>query len=262
MSIARLPPFPTIRDIIKLYRLSAIKQLSQNFLMNEQLSDKIVRCTGIFCDSQVLEIGPGPGAITRSIIKKRPRQIVLIEKDERFKPALEMMKVACSGVTDVVDLIFDDIMTVNLTNMFSIESKKEWTEMSPNIFFIGNLPFSISTALLIKWLKNISEQNGAWSFGRVQMTLTFQKEVAERLVAEAGQSQRCRLSVITQAWTIPKLKFIIPASAFVPKPDVDVGVVSLIPLKKPRTHHKFEFFEKINRHIFSFRQKYSATCAG
>lgn len=210
MNIVRFPPFPTIRDVIKLYRLSAIKQLSQNFLMDEQLTDKIVKCSGNLCNSQVLEIGPGPGAITRSIIKKKPQRIILVEKDERFKPNLEMLKTACSTFVDGIDLIFDDILNVNLGNILSEKNINEWSDKSPNIFFIGNLPFSISTALILKWLKNVSEKNGAWSLGRIQMTLTFQKEVAERLVAEAGGNQRCRLSVIAQAWTTPKLKFVIP----------------------------------------------------
>ncbi|XP_011496010.1 PREDICTED: dimethyladenosine transferase 1, mitochondrial [Ceratosolen solmsi marchali] len=262
MASIRLPPLPTISDIIKLYRLSAIKQLSQNFLMDERLTDKIIKYTGKIYDSQVLEVGPGPGTITRSIIKKFPKQLVVVEKDKRFKPNLDMLKDAVTTSNGNMKIIYNDIMDVDTKTVFNDAKKRNWEDETPNIFLVGNLPFNVSTALIIKYLHEISEKSGMWSNGRVQMTLTFQKEVAERLVAEVSQNQRCRLSVIAQAFTVPKLRFIIPGGAFVPKPQVDVGVVSFIPLKIPRTNHNFNFFEKINRHLFSFRQKHCIKCAG
>lgn len=261
MSHLRLPPLPTVKDIIKLYRLSAIKQLSQNFLLNERITDRIVKYTGRIADSQVLEVGPGPGAITKSILKRCPKRLIVVEKDKRFKPTLDLLADAFSVTGGKMEATYDDIMSFRMENLFDGEPY-DWTDDCPNIYLVGNLPFSLSTALIIKWLHGVSERRGAWSKGRVRMTLTFQKEVAERLVAEADGEHRCRLSVMAQAWTIPKLRFIIPGKEFVPKPDVDVGVVSFIPLKQPRTHHEFKFFEKVNRHMFSFRQKYSIKCAG
>lgn len=262
MAILRLPPFPTIRDVIKLYRLSAIKQLSQNFLLDEKITDKIVKCAGKLGNSHVVEVGPGPGSITRSIIKKSPKRLIVVEKDKRFEPTLTMLKDALnvSGREMIVEL--DDIMNFKMENLFPDEEHREWDDVAPNIHIIGNLPFSISTILIIRWLKEISEKAGAWSYGRVKMTLTFQKEVAERLVAPEGGNQRCRLSVMAQTWTHPKLQFIIPGNRFVPKPDVDVGVVTFTPLKRFNTYHKFDFFEKINRHMFSFRQKHCHKCMG
>lgn len=261
MSAPRLPPLPTIRDILKIYRISAVKRLSQNFLMDQNLTDKIVTKAGKLAGTQVLEIGPGPGGLTRSILKKLPERIVVVEKDQRFKPTLDMLADSFSAINRKMDIIYDDILRTNIESLFPMEKKRNWNDKPPDIFLIGNLPFSLSTHLIIKWLHAMAEQSGPWAFGRTKMTLTFQKEVAERLVAQPMNDQRCRLSVMAQTWTFPVLRFIIPGEAFVPKPDVDVGVVSFAPLVKPRTQHDFKFFEMITRHMFSFRQKYSIRCA-
>ncbi|XP_043500510.1 mitochondrial dimethyladenosine transferase 1 [Polistes fuscatus] len=256
----RLPPLPTIKDVIKLYKLSALKHLSQNFLLDERLIDKIIKKAGNLSESHVLEVGPGPGGLTRSIIRKNPKKLIVIEKDPRFKPILDMLADAFNYSNGEMDIIYEDIRNINMGNMFPMEEKKEWMDEVPNIHLIGNLPFNVSTILIIEWLKKISEQSGPWSYGRVKMLLTFQKEVAERLVAKPSEDQRCRLSVMAQAWTQPNLRLIIPGKAFLPKPDVDVGVVTFEPLKSPRTMHKFNFFEKVTRTIFSSRQKYSIKC--
>ncbi|XP_012223187.1 mitochondrial dimethyladenosine transferase 1 [Linepithema humile] len=260
MSAPRLPPFPSIRDILKLYNLNAVKRLSQNFLMDKNLTDKIIRKTGDLAGTQVLEVGPGPGPITQSILKQIPKRLVVVEKDPRFKPVLDMLADSFSMVNGKMDILYNDIMKTDMETLFPAEYKKDWNDKSPHIYLVGNLPFSVSTPLIIKWLHAIAEHRGPWAFGRTKMTLTFQKEVAERLVAKPSEDQRCRLSIMAQAWTFPVLRFIIPGKAFVPKPDVDVGVVSFVPLVKPRTQHDFKLFEKITRHLFSFRQKYSIRC--
>lgn len=256
-SVLRLPPLPSLREILKVYKLKAMKQLSQNFILDNNLTDKIIRKTGNLAECHVLEVGPGPGGLTRSILKQKPKKLIVIEKDTRFEPTLEMLAEAFAAVNGEMQIIFDDIMKVNMTNLFPTSEIKAWTDKSPHIKLIGNLPFNVSTPLIIKWLHAISEKRGPWAFGRTRMTLTFQKEVAERLVAEPLNVQRCRLSVMAQAWTRPVLHFIIPGSAFVPKPDVDVGVVTFVPLSTPRTKHEFPIFEKVTRHIFHYRQKYS-----
>lgn len=260
MSIPRLPPLPSIRDILKLYRLNAVKRLSQNFLLNQNFIDKIIAKSGQLTGSQVLEVGPGPGGLTRSILRRVPKRVIVVEKDHRFKPTLEMLADSFQAINGKMDIIYDDIMKINMEDLFPMEEKRNWDDKAPDIYIIGNLPFNVSTPLIIKWLHAIAERRGPWAFGRTKMTLTFQKEVAERLVAEASGHQRCRLSVMAQAWTFPVLRFIIPGKAFVPQPDVDVGVVSFMPLVKPRTQHDFKLFEKITRHVFSFRQKYSIRC--
>lgn len=252
---ARLPPLPTIRDLIKLYQLRAIKQLSQNFLMDERLTDKIVKAAGKIEGHHVLEVGPGPGGITRSIIKKMPQQLIVVEKDRRFLPSLELLSEATVGYTKM-DIYQADILKFPIETAFPDLTVHDWEGRRAPIHLIGNLPFSISTRLLINWLKDISLQRGAWSFGRTSMILTFQKEVAERIVAPILSPQRCRLSIMSQIWTEPKLKFTIPGKAFVPKPDVDVSVVTLVPYQVPLTTLPFDLVEKVCRYIFSMRQKY------
>lgn len=210
MSSLRLPPFLSIRDILRIYHLNAIKRLSQNFLMDQNLCDKIVRKAGNLAGAQVLEVGPGPGGLTRSILKQLPKRVVVVEKDRRFQPTLDMLADSFSTINGKMDIIFDDILRTNIESLFPMEEKRSWNSKSPDIFLIGNLPFSLSTHLIIKWLHAIAEQRGPWTFGRTKMTLTFQKEVAERLVAQTSEEQRCRLSIMAQAWTYPVLRFIIP----------------------------------------------------
>ncbi|XP_023938657.1 dimethyladenosine transferase 1, mitochondrial [Bicyclus anynana] len=252
----RLPPLPSIKDIIRLYKLRALRELSQNFLMEPRLIDKIVRAAGNIENNIVCEVGPGPGGITRSIIQQAPRKVILIEKDRRFIPTLELLADACRGKVDV-DIIPGDILKTNIAHYIPEDVKCEWNDPPPPINLIGNLPFSVSTILIIRWLEMISKKEGPWAFGRTRMTLTFQKEVAERMAARITDNQRCRLSVMCQNWCNVNYKFNIPGKAFLPKPEVDVGVVTLTPLKQPIINLPFKMVEKVARQIFSMRQKYS-----
>lgn len=250
----RLPPLPTIRELVKLYKLQAIKQLSQNFLMDERLTDKIVKSAGkIDQQDYVLEVGPGPGGITRSIIRKQPARVILVEKDRRFIPTLELLKECVEPIGTKVDIIQGDILRFSMKEVIPDE---ELTKFS-RLHLIGNLPFAISTRLLINWFEDLSLHREAFRKDDTTMTLTFQKEVAERICAQIGDEQRCRLSVMSQIWTVPLMKFVIPGKAFVPKPDVDVGVIKLIPYEEPLTNLPFKTVEKVVRHLFSMRQKYS-----
>ncbi|XP_038223386.1 mitochondrial dimethyladenosine transferase 1 [Zerene cesonia] len=252
----RLPPLPSIKDVIRLYKLRALRELSQNFLMEPRLIDKIVRAAGDIQNHVVCEVGPGPGGITRSIIKQAPRKLILIEKDPRFIPSLELVADACKDKIDL-DIITGDILTTDIAHFIPKDVKTDWHDPPPPINLIGNLPFSVSTILIVRWLENISKQEGPWALGRTRMTLTFQKEVAERMAARILDKQRCRLSVMCQSWCNVNYKFDIPGDAFVPKPDVDVGVVTLTPLKRPLMKQPFKLVEKVVRQIFSMRQKYS-----
>lgn len=252
----RLPPLPSIKDVIRLYKLRALRELSQNFLMEPRLIDKIVRAAGHIEGNVVCEVGPGPGGITRSIINQAPRKVILIEKDPRFIPSLELLADACKDKVDV-DIITGDILKTDIAQFIPSDVKTDWMESPPPVNLIGNLPFSVSTILIIRWLEMISRKEGPWAFGRTRMTLTFQKEVAERMVARILDKQRCRLSVMCQTWCNVNYKFDISGAAFLPKPDVDVGVVTLTPIKKPLTNLPFKMYEKVVRQIFSMRQKYS-----
>ncbi|KAK7862924.1 hypothetical protein R5R35_002971 [Gryllus longicercus] len=249
----RLPPLPSIRDIISLYKINALRKLSQNFLLDTRIIDRIVKTAGRIEDGYVCEVGPGPGGITRSILKRNPRRVIVIEKDKRFLPSLELLADASQGH---MDIILGDVMSYKMDKVFPDDYCKPWDGPPPNIHLIGNLPFNVSTPLIIKWMKSISEKNSAWTYGRTKMTLTFQKEVAERLVAPISSDQRCRLSVMCQNWCKITHKFTIPGTAFLPKPEVDVGVVHFEPLVQPIINLPFEIVEKVVRCIFSFRQKY------
>lgn len=251
----RLPPMPSIRDVIRIFKLQARKQLSQNFITDERLTARIVKAAGDIEYQSVLEVGPGPGCITRSIIRRGPKHLVVVEKDRRFIPTMELLRQACQPVMQM-DIYRDDILKFPIERAFPDCPPTDWHGPIGQLHLIGNLPFAISTRLLINWLKDVSLRRGAWSYGRTPMVLTFQKEVAERIVAPMMDKQRCRLSVMSQIWTRPQYRFLISGGAFVPKPDVDVVVVRLDPLKEPLTTLPFDLVEKVLRYIFSMRQKF------
>ncbi|EDW94180.2 uncharacterized protein Dyak_GE21840, partial [Drosophila yakuba] len=165
-----------------------------------------------------------------------------------FGETLQLLKECASPLNIQFDIHYDDILRFNM--------EQHIPDTSQRIHLIGNLPFAISTRLLINWLEDLSCRRGAFRRIDTCMTLTFQKEVADRICAPVGGEQRCRLSVMSQVWTEPVMKFTIPGKAFVPKPQVDVGVVKLIPLKRPKTQLPFPLVERVVRHIFSMRQKY------
>ncbi|XP_015304318.2 dimethyladenosine transferase 1, mitochondrial isoform X1 [Macaca fascicularis] len=253
LSTCRLPPLPTIREIIKLFRLQATKQLSQNFLLDLRLTDKIVRKAGNLANAYVYEVGPGPGGITRSILNADVAELLVVEKDTRFIPGLQMLSEAAPGKLRIVH---GDVLTFKVEKAFSESLKRPWEDDPPNVHIIGNLPFSVSTPLIIKWLENISCRDGPFVYGRTQMTLTFQKEVAERLAANTGSKQRSRLSVMAQYLCNVRHIFTIPGRAFVPKPEVDVGVVHFTPLIQPKIEQPFKLVEKVVQNVFQFRRKY------
>uniref|UniRef100_A0A8C5PJQ9 rRNA adenine N(6)-methyltransferase n=1 Tax=Leptobrachium leishanense TaxID=445787 RepID=A0A8C5PJQ9_9ANUR len=253
LSTLRLPPLPTLGEIIKLYNLRAEKHLSQNFLLDLRLTDKIVRKAGDLKNAYVCEVGPGPGGITRSLINADVEELLVVEKDTRFIPGLKMLNEASNGK---VRIVHGDILTYRMDRAFPNHLKKKWEDDPPNIHIIGNLPFNVSTPLIIKWLENIANRDGPFTYGRTQMTLTFQKEVAERMTASTGGRQRSRLSIMCQYLCNVKNCFTIPGSAFVPKPEVDVGVVHFTPLIKPQIEQPFKLVEKVVQNIFQFRGKY------
>lgn len=249
----RLPPLPTIGEVIKLFNLRAEKQLSQNFLLDLRLTDKIVRQAGNLRGAHVCEVGPGPGGITRSILNAGAADLLVVEKDTRFIPGLQLLSEAAPGKLRIVH---GDILTYRMNRGFPSNISKPWEEDPPNLHIIGNLPFSVSTPLIIRWLANMADRTGPFAYGRTKLTLTFQKEVAERLTASTGSSQRSRLSVMAQYLCTVHSCFTIPGRAFVPKPEVDVGVVHFTPLARPQIQQPFKLVEKVVRNVFQFRRKY------
>lgn len=249
----RLPPLPTLGELIKLYNLQAEKQLSQNFLLDLRLTDKIVRQAGSLRDAYVCEVGPGPGGLTRSVLNAGAADLLVVEKDTRFIPGLKLLSEAAPGKLRIVH---GDILTYRMDRGFPLNISKPWEEDPPNLHIIGNLPFNVSTPLIIKWLENIANRTGPFVYGRTRLTLTFQKEVVERLTASTGSKQRSRLSIMSQYLCTVRSCFTIPGQAFVPKPKVDVGVVHFTPLVQPQIQQPFKLVEKLVRNIFQFRRKH------
>jgi len=153
--LPRLPPLPAVRDLLNLYKLQAVKQLSQNFLLEPKLTGKVVSSAGKITDGYVCEVGPGAGSLTRNILSRNVRQLIVVEKDRRFKPALEMLVDASDSRMSIV---WGDVLSHNLAVSFPKEAGKDWNDYPPNIHIIGNLPFNIATPLIIRWLKAISEK--------------------------------------------------------------------------------------------------------
>ncbi|TNN83042.1 Dimethyladenosine transferase 1, mitochondrial [Liparis tanakae] len=253
LAFFRLPPLPTVGELIKLYNLRAEKQLSQNFLFDLRLTDKIVRQAGSLRDAHVCEVGPGPGGLTRSILNAGVSELLVVEKDSRFIPGLKLLSEAAPGMLRIVH---GDILTYRMDRGFTEAVSKPWEEDPPNLHIIGNLPFSVSTPLIIKWLENVANRTGPFVYGRTRLTLTFQKEVAERLTACTGSRQRSRLSIMAQYLCTVRNCFTIPGRAFVPKPEVDVGVVHFTPLVQPQIAQPFKLVEKVVRNVFQFRRKH------
>jgi len=148
-----------------------------------------------------------------------------------------------------------DVLRFNMEQVFPTELSTQWSDPQPRLHIVGNLPFNVSIPLIIRWLEDMSLRRGAWKHGRVPLTLTFQKEVAERIVAPPLKPQRCRLSVICQYLCDVQHHFTVGGKSFVPAPDVDVGIVRFVPLAEPGIHAPFPLVEKLVRHVFQYRQK-------
>lgn len=230
-----------------------MKQLSQNFLLDLRLTDKIVRQAGSLKDAYVCEVGPGPGGLTRVILNAGAADLLVVEKDSRFIPGLKLLSEAAPGKLRIVH---GDILTYRMDRGFPANISKPWEGDLPNLHIIGNLPFNVSTPLIIKWLENISSRTGPFAFGRTRLTLTFQQEVAERLTAATASKQRSRLSVMAQYLCSVRHCFTIPGRAFVPPPKVDVGVVHFTPLIQPKIQQPFKLVDKVVRNVFQFRRKH------
>ncbi len=216
---------PPLKSVIDRYGLAAKKSLGQHFLLDSNITDKIVRKAGDLEGKNIIEIGPGPGGLTRSILQSGAQKVWAIERDDRAVKALKELQLS---YPNRLEIIAEDALNVDVTALCS----------APRII-ISNLPYNVGTPLLIGWLDMV-HTHGA---GAIEsMTLMFQKEVAERLTAEPRSKAYGRLSVITQWLCEVHNQMDLPASVFVPPPKVDSRVVTLIPRKDtiPADKHKLE----------------------
>ncbi|WP_273717556.1 MULTISPECIES: 16S rRNA (adenine(1518)-N(6)/adenine(1519)-N(6))-dimethyltransferase RsmA [Bartonella] len=213
MPIDNLPP---LREIIDTYGLQAHKSLGQNFLFDLNLTSKIARQAGNIEGKPVLEIGPGPGGLTRALLAKGAI-VTAIERDERCIPALLEIE---KHYPNQLKLICNDALKQDFSKLFETSPEK------PRI--IANLPYNIGTQLLLNWL--LVEP---WPPFYESMTLMFQREVAKRITAKPQSSHYGRLSVLTGWRTTAKIAFDVPPQAFIPAPKITSSVVHIIPRTQP-----------------------------
>lgn len=153
-------------------------------------------------------------------------------------------------------IIIGDVMDYSFENLFPSHLRRQWSDPSPPIHIVGNLPFNVSTPLIIRWLRQMSDRSGLFAYGRVGLTLTFQWEVAQRMIAPVLAIQRSRLSIMCQHLCRVERRFDINGRAFTPAPKVDVSVVRFTPLIEPRIQLPFNYIEKFVKHLFHYRNKY------
>ncbi|KAJ1666531.1 hypothetical protein IW140_004622 [Coemansia sp. RSA 1813] len=255
----KLPKLPSIRELVRLYNLRAKQQLSQNFIMDKNVTDKIVSLAGLELDNALcVEVGPGPGLLTRSVLDHGARTVVAVEKDERFIPTLQQLQDASDGRLRVMlgDMLKVDHQKI-IDNGLQLESRNGAKDAVSfeYVHLLGNLPFNVATPLLIQWLHLLSARQGIFSAPNVSMTLMFQKEVADRITAMASESPRGRLSIVAQSMCDAFRLYHVPGSSFVPRPKVDASVVQLRPLEKPLLQSSLKTLEHLTRFAFMKRRK-------
>ena len=216
---------------LKSYNFKFKKSLGQNFLFDSNITDKIVKYS-LPLSNTVIEIGPGTGTLTESILKLNVNKIILIEKDKSLVKVLENFKEKYNSI----EIYNNDALSLPI-----------WKLGNGTREVIANLPYNISTKILTNLLKNSSNFS--------KLTLMFQKEVANRITANPGTKNYGRLSVISQLNTKTKILFDIPDTAFFPKPKVQSTLVQFIPYENKIYNFNFENMEQLTRLVFSKRRK-------
>ena len=235
--VSDIDSLPPLREIIRDHDLRAEKKLGQNFLLDLNLTQKIARAAGDLSGCHVFEIGPGPGGLTRALLKTNAARVSAVEFDPRAVAALESLALASRGR---LDIHAGDALAVDITDLST----------APRAV-VANLPYNIATPLLIGWLEKISADAGVFQ----SLTLMFQKEVAQRIVAAPGSKMYGRLSVMTQWLCTAKMAFDIAPSAFVPPPKVVSTVVHLVPRAREKNAPSFAAMEKVTAAAFGQRRK-------
>lgn len=236
MSQAAPPGLPPIREVMERHGLSPQKSLGQNFLLDLNLTRRIARASGSLTGRQVLEIGPGPGGLTRSLLEAGADRVVAIEMDHRCVLALEELSAAYPGRLQIVE---GDALKVDMRALVGGRTR-----------IVANLPYNVGTPLLVKWL-----QTEPWPPWYETMTLMFQKEVAQRIVAPPGSRAYGRLGVLAQWRTHARILFDVDRRAFTPPPSVTSSVVELVPRPKPRAPADPKILEKVVAAAFGQRRK-------
>ena len=222
-----------LKQIIQKYELNAKKSLGQNFILDENLLAKIAKLSlaGI-SHNQVLEVGPGPGGLTKALLEQGDFPITAIEKDDR-----------CAKALTELSADFPNRLTILIAYSLTFAE----SSLGHDICVVANLPYNVSTVLLIKWLKEIHLFSG--------LTLMFQKEVADRLMAKENDEAYGRLSVLTGWLADVSELMILPPTVFTPAPKVTSALVRIAPKKTPQKGFSFETMSKLTQAAFSQRRK-------
>jgi len=213
--MAALDGLPPLRDVIARHGLDAKKALGQNFLLDLNLTQKVARNAGSLEGVTVIEVGPGPGGLTRAILALGAKEVIAIERDPRCLPALEEIADHYPGRLEVIE---GDALKTDFESLAPGEPVK----------IISNLPYNVGTQLLVNWL--LPNQ---WPPFWQSLTLMFQKEVGQRIVAREDDNHYGRLGVLCGWRTEAHMAFDIPPQAFTPPPKVTSTVVHLVPIEKP-----------------------------
>ena len=224
---------PPLIETIRRHGLEPKKSLGQNFLLDARILARIAAATGPLDGINVVEIGPGPGGLTRALLEGGAARVVAVERDERAIAALEELASAYPGR---LALIPGDALTLDPATLVPAPRR-----------ILANLPYNVATPLLIGWLRQV----GAYQ----SLALMFQKEVAQRIAAAPGTEHYGRLSILTQWLTLPSLVFDLPPGAFLPPPRVVSSLVLLVPRPEPLAPCRFEDLERVTAAAFGQRRK-------
>jgi 16S rRNA (adenine1518-N6/adenine1519-N6)-dimethyltransferase len=231
---------PPLREVIREYDLRAKKSFGQNFLLDLNLTGKIARVAGDLSDSIVYEVGPGPGGLTRALLANDAKRVVAVEMDERCLPALQDVSAAYDNKLEVINA---DALEIDEPQVMRLDEGSKARIAS-------NLPYNVGTLLFIKWLtlKN-------WKPWYSSLTLMFQKEVAERIVAKPGTKAYGRLSVLAQWRGHVRIAMNVPAAAFTPPPKVDSAIIHFEPAEPMDSDVKLADLELVVEKAFGQRRK-------
>ena len=234
--MAQIDGLPALSEVIRTHELSAKKSLGQNFLLDLNLTSKIARQAGDLSGCDVLEVGPGPGGLTRGLLAEGARRVLAIEKDPRCLPALAEISDAYPGRLQVIK---GDALEVNPLE-----------HLTRPIRVAANLPYNVGTELLVRWLTP-KEWPPFWQ----SLTLMFQREVAERIVAAPGTKKYGRLALLAQWRADARIVMELPPEAFVPAPKVHSAVVHLTALERPRFEADAAILSRVVGAAFNQRRK-------
>ena len=233
----RADPLPPLREVMAAHGLTAKKSLGQNFLFDLNLTRRIARAAGPLEDSTIYEVGPGPGGLTRALLIEGASKVIAVERDERCLPALEEIATSWPGHLVVIQA---DALELDESKLFGNEPVR----------IAANLPYNVGTALLVKWLTPLS-----WPPFWQSLTLMFQREVAERIVARPDTEHYGRLSVLAQWRTRGKILFDVSRQAFTPPPKITSSIVRIEPLERPIAPCELHDLEKVTEAAFGQRRK-------